>query len=370
MDGQSEDRKSSWACEGATCHADRHARRARLRSEERDHGRRIRLDTTRISSPSGKPRIGHAVLAIDPEALAGSAGYFEAPRSPLTRMLEEGGRPAPGSRRHAAACAAREEGIKIPDPLLNELRRSRRTARRAVAAKAAPTRSSCAAARVFQPIDLIEGLTRQRRRHGARTEEARGGKAEGGGDGGLPAAGSWPGFPPWARGRSFPAVQQAVEARTRCPRSAQQQAIALRLSKQAQAENNGEEAAINPPLAPTRLRAPGPGWSILRTMRRAGLPSPGPYHANRPYPIVSMRSKRSSRKARRSGLCRVTGTHQGAFWHSCDRPQDRYLRGGDPAHRRGQDRQKVGSWPTRRDCSSRSVRSFRRARTAGSSCRP
>ncbi len=71
--------------------------------------------------PGGKPRIGHAVLAIDPEALAGSDSYFERLEILITRMLEDEGVRLPGTRRHAAAARARETGLEIAAPLLEEL---------------------------------------------------------------------------------------------------------------------------------------------------------------------------------------------------------------------------------------------------------
>lgn len=73
--------------------------------------------------PGGKPRIGHAILAIDAEALAGSASYLDRIEVMIDTLLSEEGVRLPGSRRHAAALAARGEGIDIPDALLQELER-------------------------------------------------------------------------------------------------------------------------------------------------------------------------------------------------------------------------------------------------------
>lgn len=73
--------------------------------------------------PGNKPRIGHAVLAIDPEALAGAATYFERLEVMIGHMLEEEGVRLPGARRHSALAAAREQGIEVPQPLLDELER-------------------------------------------------------------------------------------------------------------------------------------------------------------------------------------------------------------------------------------------------------
>lgn len=73
--------------------------------------------------PGNKPRIGHAVLAIDPEALAGAETYFERMETMIAHMLEEEGVRLPGARRRAAASTARVEGIDVPQPLLDELER-------------------------------------------------------------------------------------------------------------------------------------------------------------------------------------------------------------------------------------------------------
>ena len=72
--------------------------------------------------PGNKPRIGHALLAVDPEALAGSASYFERIEVMLARMLEDEGVRTPGSRRHASSAKAREQGLEISDALAAELK--------------------------------------------------------------------------------------------------------------------------------------------------------------------------------------------------------------------------------------------------------
>lgn len=73
--------------------------------------------------PGRTPRIGHALLAIDPGALAGSPVYFERLEAMVERMLEEEGVRLPGARRHAGAERAREQGIEIPAALAEELER-------------------------------------------------------------------------------------------------------------------------------------------------------------------------------------------------------------------------------------------------------
>jgi (2R)-3-sulfolactate dehydrogenase (NADP+) len=72
--------------------------------------------------PGGKPRIGHAILAIDPDALAGADLYFSRLEVMIARMLNEEGVRLPGTRRQQASARARADGIDIPDSLLGELR--------------------------------------------------------------------------------------------------------------------------------------------------------------------------------------------------------------------------------------------------------
>jgi (2R)-3-sulfolactate dehydrogenase (NADP+) len=73
--------------------------------------------------PGNKPRIGHAIIAIDPDAVAGGTEYFNRLEAMLGRMLEEDGVRLPGARRHAASARAREHGIDIPQSLSDELQR-------------------------------------------------------------------------------------------------------------------------------------------------------------------------------------------------------------------------------------------------------
>jgi (2R)-3-sulfolactate dehydrogenase (NADP+) len=72
--------------------------------------------------PGNKPRIGHAILAIDPEALAGPA-FFDRLEVMIERMLEEDGVRLPGARRHSAVAAAQAHGIEVPQALFDELER-------------------------------------------------------------------------------------------------------------------------------------------------------------------------------------------------------------------------------------------------------
>lgn len=72
---------------------------------------------------AGRPAsIGHALLAIDPGALAGSAAYNERVETLLAAMLADDGVRLPGERRHKSAAEARANGIAVADALLAQLR--------------------------------------------------------------------------------------------------------------------------------------------------------------------------------------------------------------------------------------------------------
>ena len=71
--------------------------------------------------PGNKPRIGHAIVAIDPAALAGSDTYFERVETLVKAMLIDEGVRLPGERRHAAHIEARERGIELPDSVYQQL---------------------------------------------------------------------------------------------------------------------------------------------------------------------------------------------------------------------------------------------------------
>jgi (2R)-3-sulfolactate dehydrogenase (NADP+) len=79
--------------------------------------------------PGGKPRIGHVVIAIDPDALAGADSYFSRLEALISWMLAEEGVRLPGARRQQAAARARADGIEVSDALLAELRTLARPAR-------------------------------------------------------------------------------------------------------------------------------------------------------------------------------------------------------------------------------------------------
>jgi (2R)-3-sulfolactate dehydrogenase (NADP+) len=72
--------------------------------------------------PGNKPRIGHAIVAIDPGALAGADSYFSRIEIMIARMTADEGVRLPGARRQQAAAQARVEGVEVSDALLAELR--------------------------------------------------------------------------------------------------------------------------------------------------------------------------------------------------------------------------------------------------------
>jgi (2R)-3-sulfolactate dehydrogenase (NADP+) len=72
--------------------------------------------------PGNPVRIGHAVLALDPGALAGSEAYYDRFEAFIAHLLSEEGVRLPGARRHAAANAAAATGLEVAETLYRELR--------------------------------------------------------------------------------------------------------------------------------------------------------------------------------------------------------------------------------------------------------
>jgi len=72
--------------------------------------------------PGNRPRIGHAFVAIDPDALAGIGTYYARLEDLVATMQAEEGVRLPGARRQQAAAKARAEGIDISEAMLGELR--------------------------------------------------------------------------------------------------------------------------------------------------------------------------------------------------------------------------------------------------------
>lgn len=71
--------------------------------------------------PGNRPRIGHAVLAIDPGALAGADIWYDRLEILVARMLADEGVRLPGARRQFAAAKARAGGIELSAALHQEL---------------------------------------------------------------------------------------------------------------------------------------------------------------------------------------------------------------------------------------------------------
>ncbi len=71
--------------------------------------------------PGNKPRIGHAILAIDPAALAGSDVFSARLESMIVAMLRDEGVRLPGARRQKLVAAARTHGVPVADAQLAEL---------------------------------------------------------------------------------------------------------------------------------------------------------------------------------------------------------------------------------------------------------
>ena len=68
-----------------------------------------------------RPRNGQAFVAIDPDALAGNARYFERVETLVTAMLDDEGVRLPGARRAALAECAAQDGVDIAPALLQQL---------------------------------------------------------------------------------------------------------------------------------------------------------------------------------------------------------------------------------------------------------
>ncbi|HSQ04147.1 MAG TPA: Ldh family oxidoreductase [Burkholderiales bacterium] len=71
--------------------------------------------------PGNKPRIGHAILVIDPAALAGMETYLSRVEILVAKLLEDDAVRLPGARRQGAAARAAAEGVEVPDGLYREL---------------------------------------------------------------------------------------------------------------------------------------------------------------------------------------------------------------------------------------------------------
>jgi (2R)-3-sulfolactate dehydrogenase (NADP+) len=71
--------------------------------------------------PGNAPRIGHAIVGIDPGALVGAEAYYTRLEALIERLLADEAVRLPGARRERAAREARAQGIGLSDALYREL---------------------------------------------------------------------------------------------------------------------------------------------------------------------------------------------------------------------------------------------------------
>jgi (2R)-3-sulfolactate dehydrogenase (NADP+) len=74
-----------------------------------------------FEAEGNRPRLGQAILAIDPGALAGQAAFADRLELFLAAMQADPGVRLPGSRRGALAARAAAEGIEIPESLMTAI---------------------------------------------------------------------------------------------------------------------------------------------------------------------------------------------------------------------------------------------------------
>ncbi|MCU0945171.1 MAG: Ldh family oxidoreductase [Rubritepida sp.] len=67
------------------------------------------------------PRLGHALLAVDPGALAGREAFLDRMEAMVAAMLGDDGVRLPGARREGLRARAAAQGIPVPPALLAEL---------------------------------------------------------------------------------------------------------------------------------------------------------------------------------------------------------------------------------------------------------
>ena len=74
-----------------------------------------------FTDEGNRPRLGQAVLAVDPDALAGREAFLDRVETMVAAMLGEAGVRLPGARRAALARRAEGEGIEVPEALLRRI---------------------------------------------------------------------------------------------------------------------------------------------------------------------------------------------------------------------------------------------------------
>lgn len=84
-------------------------------------GAALSVENDSYFEPGNKPRIGHALIVIDPAALAGADVYAARIEDLVSGMLKDAGVRLPGARRQQATAQAHSVGLQIPDALHQEL---------------------------------------------------------------------------------------------------------------------------------------------------------------------------------------------------------------------------------------------------------
>ncbi|MCZ8149376.1 MAG: Ldh family oxidoreductase, partial [Roseomonas sp.] len=74
-----------------------------------------------FAEDGNRPRLGQAIIAIDPGALAGRDAFLDRLEALVEAMLADEGVRLPGTRRSALAAAAAVDGIEIPAALFGLL---------------------------------------------------------------------------------------------------------------------------------------------------------------------------------------------------------------------------------------------------------
>ncbi len=74
-----------------------------------------------FTDEGNRPRLGQALLVVDPGALAGASAFAERIEAFVAAMAAEDGVRLPGSRRDALAARAVEQGVEIPEALHRRL---------------------------------------------------------------------------------------------------------------------------------------------------------------------------------------------------------------------------------------------------------
>jgi (2R)-3-sulfolactate dehydrogenase (NADP+) len=85
-------------------------------------GAALGFENDSFFEPGERARIGHALIAIDPDAVAGREVFMQRIETLVAAMTADEGVRLPGSRRHAALAKARAEGVEVSDSLLAQIR--------------------------------------------------------------------------------------------------------------------------------------------------------------------------------------------------------------------------------------------------------